>query len=493
MSGEIARRQAAFAGRPARRLLIDGAWVPAASGETFSVLDPASGERIAEAAAGSAADIDCAVAAARRSFERRTWLDIPAPARARIFFNIADLIDSASAEFVELEVFDNGMPALQAQRIVGLAAEAFRYFGGWITKIHGTTSELNVGGSNFHAYTLREPAGVAGLIVPWNGPVLFAAQKLAVSLAAGCSVVLKPAEETPLSALKLGELLLQAGIPAGVANVVTGFGETAGAALAAHEDVDKVAFTGSTEVGRSIIKAAAGNLKKVTLELGGKSPVIVFDDADLAAASAGAAMGIFSNAGQTCIAGSRLFVHRKVYDEVVGKIAAIAKSLKVGRGFDPTTQMGPLISERQRERVISLIQSAMGDGGQALSGGGRLEGAGYFVQPTVLTGLRRGARILREEVFGPVIAVTPFDDIDEVVELANDTVYGLAAAIWTRDIGRAHGLARRIRAGTVWLNCQRLLDYSMPFGGYKQSGWGRESGWEGLEAFLQTKAVYAAL
>ena len=474
-------------------MLIDDLWIDSTDAAPIDVANPADGTIFAQVASAGPREIDRAVAAARASFEDGRWSAMPPVDRTRILLRVADEIDANSETLAMEDCRNNGMLLAMAERTVALAADSFRYFAGWVTKVHGHTSAVALGNQSFHAYTLKEPIGVTALIVPWNAPFLFAAQKVAAALAAGCSIVLKPAEETPISALSLGRILLAAGVPHGVVNVVPGTGEVAGAALAAHGDVDKVAFTGSTEVGRAIVRAAAGNLKRVTLELGGKSPVIVFDDANLDEAAAGAAGGVFSNAGQACIAGSRVYVHRHIHQAFLDRTVAQASQLKLGSGADRTTQMGPLISERQRQRVLGLVDGAVEEGATLLTGGGVHGTIGYFVQPTILGMLPGNARILREEVFGPVMTVIPFDDVEEVVGWANDTEYGLAAALWTRDIGRAHSLARRMRAGTVWLNCQRVLDLSMPFGGYKSSGWGRENGWEGLEAFLQTKSVFAAL
>ncbi|MET0163539.1 MAG: aldehyde dehydrogenase family protein [Vicinamibacterales bacterium] len=480
-------------GKVPRKMLIDGQWVNAAAGRAIDVFDPATGKLIARVPEGDKEDIDSAVKAARRTFDQRTWLNLTPAERAKILWRVGDLIDRRAADIASVETLDNGVPQALAQMTISGGAEAFRYYAGWITKIHGTTSTVSVPGAQFHSYTLREPVGVVGLIVPWNAPFALACSKLSVALAAGCSCVLKPAEETPLNALVLGEILQEAGIPAGVVNIVTGFGHTAGAALAAHPGVDKIGFTGSTEVGKLIVNAASGNLKKVTLELGGKSPMVAFDDADLEKTVAGAAMAIFTNSGQVCIAGSRLYVQRKLYEPVVEGLAGVAKGMKVGSGFDPNAQMGPLISEKQLTRVTSLIKSGLDEGAQVAAGGQRSEGSGYFVQPTVITGAKPTARVMREEIFGPVICVQPFDDIDAVAAAANDTPFGLAASVWTRDVSKAHTMAKRLQAGNVWVNCHLVGDMSMPFGGYKQSGWGRESGLEGLDAYLQTKSVFVQL
>ncbi|HWK50688.1 MAG TPA: aldehyde dehydrogenase family protein [Steroidobacter sp.] len=473
-------------------MLIDGAWVQAASGQTFAVLDPATGERIADAPAGDKADIDLAVAAARRAFDSEVWMGLGASARARIMFRIADLIEASVETIAQIETADNGMPLQFSRLLAANAAETFRYFAGWVTKIHGTTADFSTPALEVLAYTRREPVGVAGLIIPWNSPFSFACSKLAVCLAAGCTAVLKPAEETPMGALLLAQIVTAAGVPAGVVNVVTG-GRSAGAALAAHPHVDKIAFTGSTQTGREIIRSSIDNFKKLTLELGGKSPVLVFDDADLDKAMPGAALGIYRNSGQICMAGSRIYVQRGVYDRFVEGVAKVARTLPVGAGTTPNVVIGPLISARQRDRVLGYIDNSRNDGAEVVAGGKRWGDAGYFIEPTLIAGADPVSALVREEIFGPVAAVIPFDDFDEGVAMANDSVYGLAAAIWTRDNSRAHRAAKRLKAGTVWVNCQLVINQSLPFGGYRQSGWGRENGWEGLEAYLQTKTVISAL
>jgi phenylacetaldehyde dehydrogenase len=480
-----------------RQLFIDGEWVDAASGKTFETPNPATGETLATVAEGDAEDINRAVRAARHAFDEGPWSRMTPSDRGRAIWRIGDLILDHLDELAQLETLDNGKPLGVAMAAdVPLAADLFHYMAGWATKIEGNSITISVPyapGANFHAYTLREPIGVVGQIIPWNFPLLMAAWKLGPALAAGNCVVLKPAEQTPLSALRLAELIADAGIPDGVVNVVTGFGETAGAALAAHDDVDKVAFTGSTEVGKLIVQAAAGNLKKLTLELGGKSPNIVFSDAEPEAAIAGAANAVFFNHGQCCVAGSRLFVQEDSFDEVVAGVAEIAKSIKLGDGFDPDTQMGPLVSDEQLHRVTGYLDSGKSDGATALSGGGRLGERGYFVEPTVLTNTRPDMRVVREEIFGPVVVAAPFESVDDIARVANDTPYGLGAGIWTKDISKAHALAKKIRAGTIWINCYNVFDAALPFGGYKQSGWGREMGHEVIEAYTEVKAVCAQL
>jgi phenylacetaldehyde dehydrogenase len=417
--------------------------------------------------------------------------------RGRIIWRIGDLILEHLDELAQLESLDNGKPYAVARAAdVPLAADMFHYMAGWATKIEGNSINISVPympGANFHSYTLREPVGVVGQIVPWNFPLLMAAWKVAPALATGNTVVLKPAEQTPLTALRLAELIAEAGIPDGVVNVVPGFGETAGAALASHHDVDKIAFTGSTEVGKLIANAATGNLKKVSLELGGKSPNIVFDDAD-SAAIAGAASAIFFNHGQCCVAGSRLYVQQGSFDEVVNGVAEIAKSIKVGPGLEQDTEMGPLVSDEQLRRVTGLVQSGMAEGAKAVAGGGGRHGnRGYFVEPTVLTNTHPEMTVVREEIFGPVVVAAPFSDLDEVAAVANDSPYGLGAGIWTKDISKAHALAKKLRAGSVYVNCYNVFDAALPFGGYKQSGWGREMGHEVLENYTEVKAVTTLL
>ncbi len=479
--------------REPKRLLINGKWVDAASGETFATLDPSTGETLCHVPAGDKQDIDKAVAAARAAFESGPWRTMTSSERGRAIWRLADLLEQHIDEFATLESLDNGKPRAVARVAdVPLAIDLFRYMAGWATKLHGSTFPISVPyapGARFFSYTQREPIGVVGQIIPWNFPLLMAAWKLGPALATGCTVVLKPAEQTPLSALRLGELIQQAGIPDGVVNIVTGLGETAGAALAGHPGVDKIAFTGSTEVGKLIVKAAAHDLKKVSLELGGKSPNIILPDADLETAIPGAASAIFFNHGQCCCAGSRLYVHTKHFDTVVEGVAAAAKKIKVGPGMSADTEMGPLVSEEQLNRVMGLLKSGQAEGAKPLAGGARHGKSGYFVQPTILVNTQPGMRVMEEEIFGPVVCAVPYTDEQEVIQAANNNIYGLAAAVWTSNLSKAHQIASAIRAGTVWVNCYNIFDAALPFGGYKQSGWGREMGAEALELYTETKSV----
>ena len=473
-------------------MLVGGKWAPAASGETFATHNPADGSVLAELPAGDREDVDRAVAAARAAFETGPWSRFTPAERGRALWRLGDLLNEHAEELAQLETLDNGKPLVAARGDVASSADMMRYMAGWATKINGETIPFGPPEA-VHAYTRREPVGVAGQIIPWNFPLSMASWKVAPALATGCVVVLKPAEQTPLTALRLGELSLEAGIPEGVINVVTGFGETAGAAIAAHPGVDKVAFTGSTEVGRLIVQAATGNLKKVSLELGGKSPNIVLADADLEAAIPGAARAIFNNAGQVCVAGSRLFVQQGVFDKVLSGVADDAERIKLGPGLADGTQMGPLVSEEQLQRVTGYLDTGRAEGATAATGGKRHGEVGYFVEPTIFTDVTENMRIVREEIFGPVVTAIPFKDLDEIAAHANDTVYGLAAGIWTRDISKAHRLAAKLKAGTVWVNGYGGGDAATPFGGFKQSGWGREKGEQGLELYTETKSVIVFL
>jgi phenylacetaldehyde dehydrogenase len=477
------------------QLFIDGEWVDARSGKTIDVINPATAQVIATVQAGDASDIDLAVKAARKAFESGPWPSMPPGGRAKLMWKLAEAFEAHGDEIAALETLDNGMPYTVARfAAVSGAAECLRYFAGWAGKINGETPTIAT--PNHHTYTLREPVGVVGAICPWNFPLAMAVSKISPALAMGCTVVLKPAELTPLSAIRLAQLIQQVGFPPGVVNIVTGFGDPAGKALVEHPDVDKISFTGSTLVGKSIVAGAAGNLKRVSLELGGKSPVIVFPDADIERATQGAADGIFRNAGQVCVAGSRLYVHKKVFDKVVDGVVERAKKLKVGPGMEPETQMGPLISQKQFDRVSGYIESGTSQGAEVVVGGKRVDGRnGYFMQPTVLAETNRDMRVVREEIFGPVVCAMPIDDddLDRIARVANDTDYGLSSNVWTRDISVAHKLAKKIKAGMVRVNGGMGLDYALPFGGYKQSGWGREHGREGVEAYTEVKSVTVAL
>jgi aldehyde dehydrogenase (NAD+) len=474
-------------------LLVDGEFTDAASGATFETFNPATGEVLAHLAEGTAVDVDRAVTAARRAFDEGPWSQMRPYDRQRILLSFVELFDRHYEEIARLDTLDMGAPLTRMlgnrRRALGMAA----FYAGLATAVRGETIDNSVPGE-FLTYTLREPVGVVGAIVPWNNPHIAFTWKVCAALAAGCTVVLKPAEEASLSSLRLAQLLTEAGLPPGVLNVVTGFGETAGAALAGHDGVDKIAFTGSTATGQSIVRASAGNLKRLSLELGGKSPDIVFADADLAAAIPGAAMAAFGNSGQVCSAGTRLFVQREVYDEFIDKVCRFAEGLVVGDGLDPLTQLGPLVSETQLSRVTGYLDQGRRDGASVRTGGSRLTDAsraqGYFVAPTVFAEVSEAMSIVREEIFGPVLAAMPFDTEDEVVTRANATPYGLGAGVWTRDVGRAHRVSRRLHAGSVWVNCYQLMDPAVPFGGYKMSGYGRESGVAHLEEFTEVKSVW---
>jgi len=470
------------------------------TGDVIRIFDPSTEDPISEFTDCGPEAVNAAVARAKASAESGVWSGKPDYERAKILWRVADLIDENTELLAELEMLNAGMYPAQAKMQVAVGSEWFRYYAGWCTKIDGIARDVNTGGltgvdSHMHTYTLREPYGVVGLIFPWNGPVFNFCAKLAPSLAAGCSSVAKPAEETPLSALVLMRLLAEAGVPDGVANLVNGYGHTVGAAITAHPDVEKVAFTGSTEVGRAIVHAAAdSNLNKVTLELGGKSPVLIFDDASVKKALTLAAFGAFVHSGQACVCGSRIFAQRGVYDRVVEGMATIANAMKMGGPKEEGTMSGPLISQKQLKRVLGYLEQGKSDGAEIVTGGHRLDRKGYFVHPTVVTNVDPdSSRLFQEEIFGPVVTILPFDDEDDAVALANNSTYGLASTVWTKDLGRAHRLAKRIKAGTVGLNCQFQYDHSMPFGGYKQSGWGHESGKAGIDTYLQTKIVWAQM
>lgn len=474
------------------RLLIDGQWQDAADGAEFDVFDPSTGEVICKVAEAGPEDVDRAVQAARRAFHG-PWSRMSPLDRSKAIWRLADLLMEHADEIGSIETLDQGKPlGLAINGDVPSAANLFYYMSGWATKIEGETIPISFPG-NWHNYTRREPVGVVGLIVPWNFPLVIAAWKVAPALAAGNTVVLKPAEQTPLSALILGELALEAGIPPGVLNVVPGFGPRAGQAITEHMDVDKVSFTGSTATGRRILDAAKGNIKRVTLELGGKSANVIFPDANLDAAIAGSADGIFFNAGQACAAGSRLYVHEDVYDYVVEGIAEVAKGIRVGDGFDPASQIGPVVSQAQLDRVSDYLRTGVAQGARTVTGGARLGEAGYFISPTVFADVKPDDTIVREEIFGPVVVALKFRDVEEVVAAANDTRYGLAGGVWTQDISKAHKVAAEFQSGTVWVNCYQVFDAALPFGGYKESGWGREMGHEVLHEFTQLKTVIVNL
>ena len=473
------------------KLLIDGEFRDSVSGKTFATINPATEEEITQVAEGGAEDIDLAVKAARRAFDSGPWSRMDARDRGRLMFKLADLIESRIDELAELETLDNGKPLKESRHgDLPLVIDCLRYYAGWADKIHGQTIPIR---GDYFCYSKREPVGVVGQIIPWNFPMLMVAWKWGPALAAGCSVVLKPAEQTPLTALKMGELAMEAGFPAGVINIVPGFGETAGAPLVAHPGVDKIAFTGETSTGKLIMKSAAETMKRVTLELGGKSPNIVFSDADLDAAVDGAMLGLYLNQGQCCCAGSRLFVQEPIYDAMVERLAEASKNRKVGDPFAEGTEQGPQIDERQFNKILSYIDKGREQGAQCVAGGDRHGDQGYFIQPTVFSEVTDDMAIATDEIFGPVMQVLRFKEVDEVINRANATDYGLAAAVWSRDIGKAHALADRIRAGTVWINCFDVFDAAAPFGGFKSSGIGRELGETAIDNYTEHKTVTVSL
>lgn len=472
-------------------VLIGKDWKTASGGDPIAVINPADGNSISHIGEASADDVDQAVAAARAAFDTGPWGTMKPGARAKIMFRIAALIEEHGEELAQLETLDNGKPITFSRGEVFAAAGAIRYYGGWADKINGTTHTINMPGDH-HVYTLREPVGVVALIVPWNYPIVMAAMKLGPALAAGCTCVLKPAEDTSLTAIRLGELMLEAGLPEGVVNIITGRGPTAGAALAKHSGVDKIAFTGSTATGKQIAQIAAAGLKKVSLELGGKSPNIVMEDANLEAAIPASAMGIFFNSGQTCTAPSRLYAHENIADQVIEGIAAIGASMKIGPGLDEANNLGPLVSQKQFERVSGYIERGREEGGEIV-GGGRHGEQGFFLKPTVIKQTTNDMTVVKEEIFGPVLVVQTFTKADEAIRLANDSDYGLFAAVWTENLSQAHRMAKQIKSGMVGLNTAMGADWDVPLGGYKQSGIGRENGQAGLDLYLQTKSVFTAL
>ncbi len=474
------------------KLLINNRWVDSASGKTFPTINPTTGEEICQVAEADAMDVDRAVSAARAAFNGPWRNKLSAAERGKLLNRLADLIEQNADELARLESLDNGKPYKVAKAAdLPLTIACYRYYAGWADKVQGKTIPIS---GDYFCYTRLEPVGVVGQVIPWNFPLLMQAWKLGPALCTGNTVVLKPAEQTPLTALRVGELIVEAGFPEGVVNILPGYGPTAGAAIAWHNDVDKVAFTGSTEVGHLIMEAAAKtNLKRVTLELGGKSPNIVFADADMDQAIEGAHFALFFNQGQCCCAGSRLFVEAKAYDEFVEKSVARAKKRTVGDPFDPNTEQGPQVDDIQFEKVMSYIDAGKKDGAKLLTGGNRVGDRGFFIEPTVFADVKDNMKIAREEIFGPVMSILKFKDIDEVVDRANRTEYGLAAAVWTQDVGKAHAIANKVRAGTVWVNCFDVFDAAAPFGGFKQSGIGRELGEYGLQQYTEVKTVTVKL
>lgn len=475
-----------FIAKGPKLLLIGGQWIPAVSGKTFETINPATEEVLTTVSEAETADIDLAVAAARKAFEDPSWAGITPHARERFLQLIADLIEANAEELAIIESLDNGVPLPLARQMVGIAIRTFRYYSGWPTKVFGKT---NPSDSGAFVYTLKEPLGVCAAIIPWNVPIFMASWKIAPAIAFGNTVVIKPSELTPLSILRLGELLIEAGLPAGVVNIVPGFGATAGSALVSHPGIDKITFTGSTAVGKNILKSSVDSLTKVTLELGGKSPNIIFPDADMDRAITAAVRGFSAGSGQICVATTRVFIQEDVYEEVAAKIVAIAKKIKVGSGLDPETQMGPINNQKQFDKIKSYFEIAKEEGATLATGGNVIAGKGFFLEPTVYTHIKNDTRLAQEEIFGPVVTLIAFKDENDVVLQANHTVYGLTAAVWTKDLNRAHRVARALKAGTIWVNTINELDPINPFGGYKQSGIGREHGQEAVDTYTQVKSV----
>ena len=470
---------------------IGGQWVPAKSGKTFDTIDPSTEEVIAQVAEGDAADIDAAVKAAREAFENGPWSRMDARDRGRLMYKLADLIEEEADELAALESLDNGKPIRDSRAAdLPLTIDCLRYYAGYADKIHGQTIPIR---GDYFCYTRKEPVGVVGQIIPWNFPMLMTAWKWGPALAAGCTIVMKPAEQTPLSCLRMARLAQKAGIPDGVINVVPGFGPTAGGAIVKHPGIDKVAFTGSGETAQIIMRDAATTLKRITFELGGKSPNIVFADSNIEAAIAGAHFGLYFNQGQCCTAGSRLFVEERIHDEFVARLASINKSRKLGRPLDPTTEQGPQVDRAQFDKIMHYVNLGNKEGAKCVTGGKRFGDRGFYIEPTMFTNVTDDMSIAKDEIFGPVMSILKFKGLDEIAARANNTTFGLAAAIWTRDIGKAHSLAKKIRAGTVWINCYDVFDAAAPFGGFKQSGIGRELGEEGLKAYVENKTVTVAL
>lgn len=486
----------ATAKRPARpkvkqtKMLVDGKWIESASGASFATLNPATEEVIAEVPLGNKDDVDLAVDSATRAFYEGPWPKMDARERGRLLYRLADLIEANSEELAALETLDNGKPIRDSRGAdLPLVVDTFRYYAGWADKIHGETVPVR---GNYFCYTRREPVGVCGQIIPWNFPLLMAAWKWGPALAAGCTSILKPAEQTPLTALRMAELALEAGFPPGVVNVITGDGTT-GDALVKHPGVDKIAFTGEYKTAQIIMANAAPTLKRLTFELGGKSPNVVFADADLAAAAEGSYFGIYFNQGQCCCAGSRLFVEDSIHDEFVDRLISKAKGRKIGDPFDPETEQGPQVDKAQYDKILSYIKKGRDEGAKCVVGGEPEGDKGFFVKPTIFTGVKDEMAIATDEIFGPVLSVVRFKDFDEVVRRANKTFYGLAAAVWTKDVGKAHALAHKVRAGTVWINCYDVFDAGAPFGGFKMSGQGREQGAKGLDSYTELKTVTVSL